>query len=362
MKTSKKEMRLLITYDFPPQIGGIQNYLYNIVKNSYNENDQVYFIGIGAKTTSYPELRATVKYITPHFFFINRKLSLVFLIIPYIFICWRQRGKLAVDCGNVNAAVIPWFLKPFTRQPYSIYTYGSELISLRKKTFLNKLRLRALTDAKSFITLGKYTGSLIHRIVFKPMIQIVPPRISLPEYHPKVTKPKKAICSVLCVGRLVPHKGQANLIRAASIIAKTSSQYRFLIVGDGPLYIPLEKMRYQYNVEQIVTINNCLSEKLLQIEYEQAAIFALPSLETTTGTEGFGIVLLEAMAYHLPIIASNAGGIPEVLDYGNCGMLIAPGNATKLAQAIQFINNNDTYAQQLTRKAHKRLMNNYVWK
>ena len=116
------------------------------------------------------------------------------------------------------------------------------------------------------------------------------------------------------------------------------------------------------NVYTNVSIKQKLSDEVLHNEFSDADIFVLPSLETSKGTEGFGIVLLEAMAYHIPIIASISGGIPEVLDNGNCGLLIKPGSVEEIVRAIKHISNNPNHAKNLANKAYKRLINYYVWK
>ena len=73
-------MKLLITLDFPPEIGGIQKYLFGIVQYCYNENDLVYVAGIPHKEKSISEIKAAVKYFSSPFDFVNRKISLLVLM------------------------------------------------------------------------------------------------------------------------------------------------------------------------------------------------------------------------------------------------------------------------------------------
>jgi glycosyltransferase involved in cell wall biosynthesis len=115
-------------------------------------------------------------------------------------------------------------------------------------------------------------------------------------------------------------------------------------------------------VKNNVSIKRNLSDELLQKEFCSADIFVLPSLKTSQGIEGFGIVLLEAMAYHLPIVASGSGGIPEVLDNGSCGILVKPGDIDELVSSIKYVSNNPSRAESLAKNAYERLVNYYVWK
>jgi glycosyltransferase involved in cell wall biosynthesis len=73
-------------------------------------------------------------------------------------------------------------------------------------------------------------------------------------------------------------------------------------------------------------------------------------------------VLLEAMAYHIPVIASACGGIPEVLDNGNAGILVEPGNSNALAGAIETLAQDQDHAEQLAARAYSRLLEHYVWR
>lgn len=354
-------MKLLITLDFPPEIGGIQKYLYGIVRFCYNENDKVFVAGISYTSEGNPEICALVKYFSSPLSYINRKFSLLLLLFPYFRLCKRNHGNLSVECGNLYAAFVPWLLSWITRQPYSIYTYGTELIALKKKSLKNMILRRVLSKAKKVYTLGRYSEKILQKLAIFQPIDIVPPRIILPPQSNVVKKRNKEKYNILCVGRLVKHKGHANLIRAAELLSK-EKKYRFIIVGDGPQYNTLKDMCTTLDLKEYIFIKQNLSDELLYKEFGEADIFVLPSLETPSGTEGFGIVLLEAMAYHVPIVASATGGIPEVLDNGNCGLLIEPGNVDSLVDAIRHIAENSSFAENFAQNAYERLIAHYVWK
>lgn len=354
-------MKLLITLDFPPDIGGIQKYLFGIVRFCYDENDLVYVAGIPYRTTGLIKLKTVVKYFTSPFDFVNRKISLLVLAFSYLLLCKRNRGNLTVECGNLYAAFVPWLLYEITGQPYIVYTYGSELIALKKKSVKNYLLKKILIRAKKFYALGSYSEKLLRELNLPQQIDIVPPRITLPSLTDTRKKELNNNVAVLSVGRLVKHKGHKNLIEAAHELVKTGD-FDFVIAGEGPEYNTLKKMCVDLNLLNNVSIKRDLSDDLLHKEFCRADIFVLPSLKTSKGIEGFGIVLLEAMAYHLPIVASASGGITEVLDNGNCGILVKPGNIDELVSSISHLSNNPSHAENLTKNAYEHLINYYVWK
>jgi glycosyltransferase involved in cell wall biosynthesis len=95
--------------------------------------------------------------------------------------------------------------------------------------------------------------------------------------------------------------------------------------------------------------------------YHKADIFVFPSLNLPDAIEGFGIVLLEAMAFNIPIIASHAGGIPEVVT-SECAILVPPGNVTALGDAIKELYYKPYYRKQLSEKAFERVRDHFSWK
>lgn len=353
-------MKLLFTLDFPPRIGGIQKYLYGIARFCYNEDDMVFIGGVTPDPSSHPHLKVSVKYRSSPLDIINRKLSLLLFIPSYLQLCRQKQGNLVVECGNIYAAFVPWLLSRVTGQTYRIYTYGTELVGLHKPTLKNILLKSILLGAEKLYTLGKYTQDILFRINPNLRTEVVPPRIILPASPPVQKKRNSAVCTILCVGRLVPHKGHANLIRAAAILSQERA-CRFIIAGNGPQLKPLITLCNEMKAREYVSIKHRLTDEQLRQEFSNADIFVLPSLETPAGTEGFGIVLLEAMLYRLPIIASATGGIPEVLDNSNCGLLVEPGNVEQLVQAVLQIADNSRMAKKLVHKAHERLLAHYVW-
>jgi glycosyltransferase involved in cell wall biosynthesis len=135
--------------------------------------------------------------------------------------------------------------------------------------------------------------------------------------------------TLVAIGRLSPEKGFAILIEAfARTFDAAPASHQLLIIGDGQQRALLE--------EQIATLG--LSERVHLAGYvegadralEGAAGFVMSSL-----TEGMPLVLLEAMQWNVPILATSVGAIPELLDQGRRGRLVAPGSVAALANALK---------------------------
>jgi len=131
---------------------------------------------------------------------------------------------------------------------------------------------------------------------------------------------------ILCVAHLYPRKDVATLLHA---LAQMRQPARAHIVGDGPEFGRLQQLARQLQLGPGVEFLGHIPLAALRREYRNADIFCLPSRQ-----EGFGIVLLEAMAAALPIVAARAAAIPEVVAEGECALLFPPGDAVALAATL----------------------------
>lgn len=149
------------------------------------------------------------------------------------------------------------------------------------------------------------------------------------------------------VGRLVPVKGHTYLIKAIQKVVKVIPEAKFLFVGDGELKPKLSEEIKSYDLQRnvfllgarsdIATILGCIN------------VFLLPSLN-----EGFGMVLIEAMAARKPVIATNVGGVPEVIINGTTGILVPPEDPEAFSSAIIKLYNNPEMSLEMGLAGYKR--------
>ncbi len=140
---------------------------------------------------------------------------------------------------------------------------------------------------------------------------------------------------VLAVGRLTYYKGFDVLIRAAGRTHGVAVQ----IVGDGNLRTQLQRAIRRRSLEKRVLLRGGLSNVMLQALFATCDVFCLPSLERT---EAFGVVLLEAMRYGKPIVAGDIPGSGPgwVVNEGDCGWLVPPGDVDALARKMENLATN----------------------
>jgi colanic acid/amylovoran biosynthesis glycosyltransferase len=134
---------------------------------------------------------------------------------------------------------------------------------------------------------------------------------------------------LLSVGRMVRLKGQGVLLEALARLRDLGVPATLTIVGDGPLRGELEEIIERLDLADRVRLVGYVGQDDLGGYYDAADIFCLPSFR-----EGVPVVLMEAMTKGLPVIASGIMGIPELVESEHDGLLVPPGRADLLAQAI----------------------------
>ncbi len=141
--------------------------------------------------------------------------------------------------------------------------------------------------------------------------------------------------TILHVARLVEMKGTEYLIRAIAALARTHAQVRLDIVGDGPLRSRLQALAGALGVATRVRFLGALPHAEALCHMRRAAMLVLPSVHTPTGrVEGLGMVLLEAAATGVPVVASRVGGIPEGVLDGQTGVLVPGRDAEALCAGM----------------------------
>ena len=131
---------------------------------------------------------------------------------------------------------------------------------------------------------------------------------------------------LLFVGRLVERKGVQVLLEALARL-RDRPGVRVRVVGDGPMRGALERQAATLGVADRVRFDGSVSTEELVRRFRECDVFVLPAVVDAKGdTEGLGVVLIEALSYGKPVIASAAGGIVDIVRDGETGLLVPPGD------------------------------------
>jgi glycosyltransferase involved in cell wall biosynthesis len=177
--------------------------------------------------------------------------------------------------------------------------------------------------------------------------------VDLKEFRSKFALPEEKI--VLFVGRLVYEKGVQILINAApKILSKVDA--KFIIVGSGYMKEQLLNIVRSMGLEHKVLFEGFLDETTLLKLQKCADVSVVPSL-----FEPFGIVALEAMAAKSPVVASDTGGLSEIIQHDVTGVKVFPNNTESLAWGITKVLLDEGYSQYLRENAYKKILEIYDW-
>lgn len=154
------------------------------------------------------------------------------------------------------------------------------------------------------------------------------------------------------VGRLSKEKGIQYLIEAAEILNESDIPIKVLIIGDGPEKKDSECLVRQKGLEGKVSFTGFQTNVKSWIPAMD--VFVLPSL-----IEGTPMALLEAMAYGIPVVASDVGGVPQIIDSGKEGILVSPGKPEEIAAGITRLYNDDSLREDFATAAYKKVKSNF---
>jgi len=354
--------KILVTLDFPPSRGGIQRYLDDIVRHTFTEYDLVIAPGPGdaADTT-----RHTCRIVRVPAFprYIPDKLLLLPMAIRLFLELQRKGGgQTVVFAGNIFAALAVRLCALLTPVTWCCFTYGTELMITRQTSRLRTLLWRHLLKrAEHVYYLTAATRELL-RTYLDPStcIQMVP-RIEIPAFTIHTLRsPDRQTLQILSVGRLVPHKGHATLVDAVALLDNVN--LHCTIAGDGPDRLQLRQQIVRLDLKNKVTLYNDCDDEQLDHLYRSSDLFIFSSIDTLDAREGFGIVLLEAMARHCAIITSDCHAAKDIFSTEKpCAQFFWAADAQSLAHAIRTLADNQSLRTELVRNAFTLLRERYVW-
>lgn len=193
-------------------------------------------------------------------------------------------------------------------------------------------------------------------------VDVVPPGVDTDRFSPDNANAEDHDGSpeIVLVGRLdetSSHKGILVLLEALSRLTP-ELDFQLSIVGEGDARASYEQQSEDLGIGDRCNFHGFVSDEKLASIYARAHIVCLPS---TTRSEGFGLVLLEAQASGTPVVGSNIGGIPQAIAHEQTGLLVEPGSIESLADKLGFLLENPELAEAMGRKGRKHVLEQFSW-
>jgi len=207
--------------------------------------------------------------------------------------------------------------------------------------------------------MGKRTGlAIASGIDTAAFTDVVHDGCEIDGLAPEVTRKKQGICIGL-IGRISPWKGQHIFIEAPSLLHSRFPTVRFQIIG-APLFAEreyeqqlhelCERLGVAEAVEFVGFVEN-VSPRIAQLDIV---------VHASTSGEPFGQVIIEGMAEQKPVVATNGGGVPEIVEDGVTGLLVPMGDAVAMAEAIDFLLRNPQTAKEMGARGRERALSHFT--
>ena len=253
--------------------------------------------------------------------------------------------------------------------PLALNFHGAELLLIRKKKWVRPLLKFAIGQAQAVFANSSFTAGRIKAIrdvavEWSPYGTTLESGCANFPHNAPVPHAVNGKFKILFVGRHIERKGICYLIEAAKYLPR--EQFEIRIVGVGDLTGQLKALAQQAaastpDAAEIIFTGK-LSPEALASEYKSANVFTLPAIVDSKGdTEGLGVVLIEAMELGLPVVASNVGGIPDVVVDGLSGILVPEKDPKALAEAFKRLAADPALVQKLLEGSQKHIAACFTW-
>ena len=243
--------------------------------------------------------------------------------------------------------------KKFLKIPYVVWGQGSDIYLPGRFTRMTSKSI--LQNADAVLALTEDMKQKMREICDRD-ISVVPNGIDLKRFEISSGEKKEGSAkTIIFVGRLHPVKGVQYLIEAMAIVHQQMPDVKLVIVGDGVERARLEELAEKLNLNGCIQFAGQVPQESIPRLMHQADVFALSSL-----SEGLPVVILEAMAAGLPIVATKVGGIPDIVEEGVNGYLVNAKSSEEIADRLLILLQNDEMREEIAAKNREKAKL-YTW-
>jgi phosphatidylinositol alpha-1,6-mannosyltransferase len=355
---------LLVTNDFPPKVGGIQTYLWELWRRlppdefavlTTSQRDAAVFDA--SQPFRVERVSGTVLWPTPR---LRRRIERLAAEI--------EAGFVVLDPALPLGAVGPQLAIP-----YLVVAHGAEIPVAGRIPVVGSVLARVLRSSAGAVAGGNYPAAELARAASRPLdIAVIPPGVDTDRFVPVPERDRLDIRRsfglpedgplVVNVGRLVPRKGTDVLIEGVARLRSTHPDLTLAVAGSGRDGERLQHLASRRRAP--VRFLGRVPDERLPALYACADVFAAPNRTRWGGLEqeGFGIVFLEAAACGVPQVAGDSGGAPDAVVHGETGLLVGrPASASEVAAALERLLDDPAERRRLGEQSRKRAVESFAY-
>lgn len=248
-------------------------------------------------------------------------------------------------------ATVAWFLSRLLDRPFS-FTSRAHDIFIDDHMMAGKLKSAALA-----VAITEYNVRFMARWMSTPgeiPVHVIHSSLNLPELS--FVRDGRLQRKLLSVGRLVPMKGFDILLDALAELRTRGIDFTCTVIGEGPERARLENQRTALGLDAIVEFPGAMAQAEVVRHMTESTLMVLPCVVAPNGqSDGIPNVLMESMATGLPVVSTRISGIPELVEDGVSGRLVAPGDAIALADAVQALFDDPRHCDSLAEAGRRKV-------
>ena len=299
--------------------------------------------------------------------------SPLYRVLPLFYVAgglwgiWRLARRERFDIIHVHWPVphvlFGWVARRASRRGTRMVTtwYGAELRWVHSSLPALRGFVRwALRTSDAIVAISSYTAREIARFA-NVHVRVIPYTLGFPAIPSERRTSGDGSFRILFVGRLVERKGVTHLIEAVNQLP-SEIRPRLTVIGEGPERAALEAQAGATGPDGRVDFRGRVDDKDLRDAFASADVLVLPSIIDARGdTEGLGVVLLEAMSCGVPVVGSRAGGITDIIEDEESGLLVPPADPEMLANALERLAREPALAARLGAAGERRVRAAFGW-
>lgn len=243
--------------------------------------------------------------------------------------------------------------------PFILSVWGGDIFRVPNQNIISKnLIVWILKSANAISATSSYLAEITKRLLDNPpKIHIIPFGVNLQRFTPNAKTQNKQKVVIGTIRSLETAYGIEYLIKAFSMLSARFPHIQLYIIGRGPLLGDLMNLSESLAIKDRVNFYGFIEHHLIPEYLGSMDIFVIPSIVPET----FGVAAVEAAAMEIPVVASNIGGLPEVVLNRKTGYLVEPRNVEELCKALEELIENKEKRLKMGKEGRKWIEKNYNW-
>lgn len=357
---------LIITMEYPPQIGGIASYVYNLAKNIPDAS--VYAPQMPGDAEFDKKNAWKVWRGKPYFLFMWPRW--IKMLMQILSIVEKEKIEKIYVHHALPAGYVAYLLKKFKHIPYTLFFHGTDL-ELGIKNKKNKLK-KIIAAADKIVVNSNFLRDKLKTgfedlakepvvlypcadsVFFKPV-----PEMELKKLKSQLALEGKSV--IITVARLAEGKGYPHLIRLLPKILEKVPNLVWLVVGDGPKKDEIIKSIQKNYLQNVVRFIGKVPYMELPKYYQISDLLVLLTHPDESAEEAWGTAFVEAAACGLPVVAGRSGGVEEAVKNLATGLIVDVYQDISIIAAVADLLREKEYARQMGQAGRERALLEFNW-